>query len=1016
MRPGRIQRWLSIGAVIIAAMFLSVAVLAFAEKQVGIEKTRLTVAFPENRDSRSASTSADGVLVAFYSDSDLLGQGIPDNQNEIWLCNTATLTHTRITTATDTDRDSFNPQLSADGSMLAFYSDADFLSEGIANDQNEVWLYNINQKSYTRITMASDDANRDSWDVSVNSDGTVIAYSSDSDFLGQGIKDDQFEIWLYDTATMMYTRATIASNDDRGSYKPHINAQGTLVAFSSDSDFLEQGIEDEQSEIWLYDVNSSSLTRVTYAPDSSRGSYAPSLSADGSLLTFISDVDILGEGIEAGQYEVWLYYLDSGEYTRVTHLPTSRYNDFPTLNADGTRLAFHSDGDFLDDGDTPDGQYEIWLYDVPAGSLSRVTVASEPFRKSLRPSLTAAGDKVAFESSSDFLGEGVDSEEYEIWMFSLPLPSPSLSKAVNDTQLQPGQRITYTLVAANPLDMGLSNAVISDTLPSGLTFAGPVSLEPPQTGAVLAQSAEDLPTLASALKIPAGSAITVTFPVTVNPDIAWSTAITNTASLTSLQVPTPTYSSVAAYVRFQIISVSPLANSHDASLDTDLTFAANDSLDGNTVLPASIAVHAGYQGRFNDLSISGDAVLDPAADFHPGELVQTTVTADVHSASDVPIVPYVWTFNAATLGGSGAFEPHPVVPSLSTFQSIGVGLGDLDADGDLDAVLANGSDYPETVWLNDGTGALTRHPSSPEFGLGESRDVALGDLDSDGDLDAIVANAITDTVWINNGSGGFSPHPTIPTLGSENSRHVVLGDLDGDGDLDTIFAHFNHPDTVWLNDGSGGFTPHPTKPSFGMGSSFDVVLGDLDNDGDLDALVTKTFLPNTIWLNDGTGSFSYKGTFDSGASYGLATGDVDGDGDLDAVVAKSSDQPETVWVNDGTGRLTPHPTTPKFGAGDSYDVALGDLDGDGDLDAVVVNGIDHPQTAWLNDGLGNFTAQQDTPNFGAGYSSCAVLGDLDGDGDLDTIIGDSSSLDATVWLNRNLYKIMLPLLLRDFPE
>ena len=161
------------------------------------------------------------------------------------------------------------------------------------------------------------------------------------------------------------------------------------------------------------------------------------------------------------------------------------------------------------------------------------------------------------------------------------------------------------------------------------------------------------------------------------------------------------------------------------------------------------------------------------------------------------------------------------------------------------------------------------------------------------------------------------------------------------------------------------------------------------------------------------GSLTYIGTFGVDRSYGLDTGDLDGDGDLDAVVAKGSGQPETVWLNDGSGDLTPHPTTPSFGGDDSFDIALGDLDGDGDLDAVVANGLGQAQTVWLNDGAGNFAAQSDTPDFGEGSSSCVVLGDLDGDGDLDTIIGDYGSADVTVWLNGDLYRVMLPLVLRD---
>ena len=56
----------------------------------------------------------------------------------------------------------------------------------------------------------------------------------------------------------------------------------------------------------------------------------------------------------------------------------------------------------------------------------------------------------------------------------------------------------------------------------------------------------------------------------------------------------------------------------------------------------------------------------------------------------------------------------------------------------------------------------------------------------------------------------------------------------------------------------------------------------------------------------------------------------------------------------GTGAFSPHPTMPSFGAGHSTDVALGDLDGDSDLDAVVANDFDQPETVWLNDGTGTF--------------------------------------------------------------
>jgi len=157
----------------------------------------------------------------------------------------------------------------------------------------------------TRVTTASD-SNQDSLYPSLSADGTIIAFGSDSDFLGQGIPDEQKEIWLCDTTTMRLTRITTASDSDRASYGPVLSPDGTVIAFASASDFLGQGIPSSQSEIWSYDTRTMTLTRVTWASDSNRDSYGPSLSADGTIVAFHSDSDLLGQGIPDQQDEIWL--------------------------------------------------------------------------------------------------------------------------------------------------------------------------------------------------------------------------------------------------------------------------------------------------------------------------------------------------------------------------------------------------------------------------------------------------------------------------------------------------------------------------------------------------------------------------------------------------------------------------------------------------------------------------------------------------------------------------------------
>ena len=133
------------------------------------------------------------------------------------------------------------------------------------------------------------------------------------------------------------------------------------------------------------------------------------------------------------------------------------------------------------------------------------------------------------------------------------------------------------------------------------------------------------------------------------------------------------------------------------------------------------------------------------------------------------------------------------------------------------------------------------HPTTPSFGAGDSFDVELGDLDGNGTLDAVIANwsSQANTVWLSDGAGNFTPHPTTPTLApGVSTLGVALGDIDGDGDLDAVFANDGPPMSTWLNDGAGSFSPHPTTPSFGGGRGFEVGLADLDGDGDLDAART----------------------------------------------------------------------------------------------------------------------------------------------------------------------------------
>ncbi|MBN1316117.1 MAG: VCBS repeat-containing protein [Anaerolineales bacterium] len=155
----------------------------------------------------------------------------------------------------------------------------------------------------------------------------------------------------------------------------------------------------------------------------------------------------------------------------------------------------------------------------------------------------------------------------------------------------------------------------------------------------------------------------------------------------------------------------------------------------------------------------------------------------------------------------------------------------------------------------------------------------------------------------------------------------------------------------------------------------------------------------TVWqfriaTEGGTGLYEHSDYFGNGWTNAIDLGDMDGDGDLDTVLVKQGDSGQ-VWANDGNGNYGTSPLDTFGGSNMAFD--LGDVDGDGDLDVVACWYELEPAQVWKNNGAGNLgVAAYDT----FGYFRCTSvnLGDVDGDGDLDALFVNSY-LSIQVWLN-----------------
>lgn len=240
---------------------------------------------------------------------------------------------------------------------------------------------------------------------------------------------------------------------------------------------------------------------------------------------------------------------------------------------------------------------------------------------------------------------------------------------------------------------------------------------------------------------------------------------------------------------------------------------------------------------------------------------------------------------------------------------------------------------------------------------------------------------------------------------SNNGLDVAMGDLDGDMDADVFIAR-NGPDMIWFNNGTGVYSQG--GQTFGNSYSLAVALGDLDNDGDLDAATAKDEATSlVIWVNQGGTQGGTSGVFLSNGQNNiggdlpgdLALGDVDGDTDLDIFLVRMIGRPAQIWLNNGSGQFSD--SGQSLSQNTSAGVMLGDVDGDDDLDALTAD--DSMARLWLNQGGIQGGTQGVFADSGqvlpTALSVSVALGDIDRDGDTDGVTA-SVNQGVRLWLNQ----------------
>ena len=359
--------------------------------------------------------------------------------------------------------------------------------------------------------------------------------------------------------------------------------------------------------------------------------------------------------------------------------------------------------------------------------------------------------------------------------------------------------------------------------------------------------------------------------------------------------------------------------------------------------------------------------------------------------------------------GAGAFTDvtGTHMPSLSVPMNM-IDAGDVDGDGDQDLVLGvspNGSGHTNRLLVNDGTGHYSDQTSTRLPGWTGSS-VALLDADGDQDLDVFVCvyNSACQ-LFANDGSGYFTNATAslLPNLQSAANR-VAVADLDGDGRRDLVLAcdalgwgPEPRGRNVILHNQPGGFVeriPPLDEPWGGMLPSSSLhtnalVLIDHDHDGDLDLVVGNDFgEPDRLYDNDGNGVFTdvtaSRMPVTAGNTVEIAAGDVNGDTFGDLVLTWYNGQARLYLGSANGGFVDATAGRMPVEVMRSIAVALGDIDGDADLD--IVFGVDGQSRVYRNNGQGFFSdyTQFALPPMNLLINAVQLV-DLDGDGDRDLL-------------------------------
>jgi Ca2+-binding RTX toxin-like protein len=279
--------------------------------------------------------------------------------------------------------------ISADGRYVVFVSNASNLVSGDTNGTFDVFVRDINTNTISRISTATNgtQGNGDSYGVAISADGRYVVFESDASNLVSGDTNGTRDVFVKDLTTNTITRISTAADGTQGnsnSYNAAISADGRYVVFESDASNLVSGDTNGTRDVFVKDLTTNTITRISTAADGTQGnsnSYGAAVSADGRYVVFSSNASNLVSGDTNNVGDVFVKDLTTNTITRISTAANGTQGNNSSrgaaISADGRYVVFVSDADNLVSGDDLNFSTDVFIKDLTTNTITRISTAAD---------------------------------------------------------------------------------------------------------------------------------------------------------------------------------------------------------------------------------------------------------------------------------------------------------------------------------------------------------------------------------------------------------------------------------------------------------------------------------------------------------------------------------------------------------------------------------------------------------------------------------------------------------------